>query len=298
MASSSKRDLRLCPTRRAATAGLLAATLGGQALAADGLGARCAAIEARLGGRIGVVALQPSTGRRAGWRPHERFPMCSTFKLLAAADVLSRVDAGRERLDRNVPYGEKDLLDYAPVTRAHVKEGAMTLGALCAAMVELSDNTAANLVLAGIGGPQGYTRFVRRIGDGFTRLDRTEPELNSALPGDPRDTTTPEAMAGSLERVLLGPVLSPASRALLVHWLKEGKVGAQRLRSGLPAGWTAGDKPGTGAKGSTNDIGILWPPGGGPILATAYFTGSEAPLEAREAALAEVGRAIAAWSAA
>ncbi len=195
-----------------------------------------------------------------------------------------------------MPYGEKDLLPNAPTTEAHVKQGGMPMGELCAAAIQLSDNTAANLILASLGGPQGYTRFCRRIGDRVTRLDRTETALNSAIPGDPRDTTTPGAMTTSLAKVLLGPVLTPASRAQLTAWIRGTQTGQGRLKAGLPSGWSLGHKTGAGQRGSTNDIGILWPPSGQPVLAAVYFTGSTARDEAREAAIAEAAAAIAAWA--
>ena len=147
---------------------------------------RIAAIEARMGGRIGVAALDISNSKRLNYRTEERFPMCSTFKFLAAAAVLKRVDEKQEKLERFVPYGAKDILEYAPVTKEHLKEGGMTLGALCAAAIEQSDNTAGNLLLDAIGGPSGLTNFLRGLGDNITRLDRKEPELNSAVPGEAR----------------------------------------------------------------------------------------------------------------
>src|SRR5262245_28276903 len=153
-----------------------------------------ATIEARTGGRTGVAALDTGSGKRLDYRAEERFPMCSTFKLLAAAAVLKRVDEKQEQLDRFVSYDPKDILEYAPVTKAHLKEGGMTLGALCAAAIEESDNTAGNLLLDAIGGPPGVTNFARSLGDQVTRLDRKEPDLNSAIPGDDRDTTTPGSM--------------------------------------------------------------------------------------------------------
>ncbi len=297
MASSDKRVTVPGPTRRAAAAGLLLGlAAAGSARAAPAFEARIAAIEARRGGRLGVAVIDTGSGRSAGRRAHERFPMCSTFKLLAVAAVLARVDAGHERLDRWVRFGKADLLENAPVTSAHAAAAGMPLGELCAAAIDYSDNTAANLILASLGGPAGYTRFVRSLGDRFTRLDRTEPTLNTSIPGDPRDTTTPAAMTGSLRAVLVGDALSAGSRERLIGWLKGNQTGGHRLRAGLPRTWTVGDKTGTGAHGSTNDIGILWPPGRAPLLVAAYFTGSDAPIAEREAALAEVGRAIAAWA--
>lgn len=254
-----------------------------------------AEIERRVGGRLGIVAVDVRRGRRLARRADERFPMCSTFKWLLAAQVLSRVDQGAERLDRRLRYGPADLLDHAPVTRAHVGEGAMSVEALCAAAVRYSDNTAANLLLAAVGGPGGLTGYLRRIGDPVTRLDRTEPALNSARPGDPRDTTTPEAMAANLRRVLLGSVLSDASRQRLAEWLVGNTTGAGKLRAGLPGRWRVGDKTGMCANGSTNDVAIAWPDRDRPVLIAAYLTGSAAPVGERDAVLAEVGRLVAGW---
>jgi len=248
--------------------------------------------ERRAGGRLGVAAIDTATGKRIGWRADERFPMCSTFKALMVACVLQKVDRGQERLDRLVSYGKADLLDYAPVARAHVGEGGMKLSELAAAVIELSDNTAANLLLDSIGGPAGYTRFARTIGDTHTRLDRNEPALNTSIPGDVRDTTTPGAMADDLNRVLLGDALSPASRKLLTGWMIACRTAGNRIPAGLPKGWISGNKTGTGQNGSTNDIAIVWPPGRKPILLAVYYTGSKADMKARETVLADVARIV------
>jgi beta-lactamase class A len=258
----------------------------------EALRRRFAEIEARSGGRLGVSALDLQTGLRAGHRAEERFPLCSTFKLLAAAAVLARVDAGRESLERRVAYAAADLVAYSPVTERRVGEGGMTLDALCAAAITLSDNTAGNLLLSAIGGPPGLTAYLRSLGDPVTRLDRTEPDLNEARPDDPRDTTTPGAMLDTLNRLLRGPALSDASRAHLLGWLRDNKTGATRLRARLPADWRVADKTGTGEHGTANDVGILAPPAGEPILVTAYLTGSTASSEARNAAIAEVAQAL------
>src|SRR5262245_55080415 len=173
---------------------------------------RILSIEQRTGAPIGVAALDTGSSKRLDYRSEERFPMCSTFKFLAAAAVLKGVDDGKEKLDRFVPYEAKDILEYAPVTKAHLNEGGMTLDALCAAAIEQSDNTAGNLLLDTIGGPGGLTNFARSTGDETTRLDRKEPELNSAIPGDERDTTTPAAMCADMQRFVFGSVLSESSR--------------------------------------------------------------------------------------
>lgn len=248
------------------------------------------AIENRVGGRLGVFAFDTGNGRSIAYRAAERFPMCSTFKSLAVAAVLARVDAGQERLARRVPYTHRDLLDYAPVTRAHAGQGWMTIEALCQAAIELSDNTAANLLLASLGGPHAVTRYARSLGDEVTRLDRTEPSLNEYKPGELRDTTSPEAMARDWERILVGEALSAHSRNLLRGWLIADKTGLDCIRAGVPKDWVAGDKTGSGENGTRNDVAILKPPGRTPIIVAAYLTGATAFSSARNAALAEVGR--------
>ena len=254
---------------------------------------RLAEIEAREGGRLGVVVRDTGAGATIEHRADERFPMCSTFKLLTAAAALKRVDDGAERLDRTIAYGPNDLLEYAPVAKAHVAEGGMTVADLCAAAIDWSDNTAGNLVLQSIGGPSGFTAFARSLGDEVTRLDRNEPTLNEATPGDPRDTTSPRAMATSMQKVLVGDALSDTSRHQLQTWLIGDKVGGKRLRAGLPPSWRVGDKTGTGERGSTNAIAIIWPPGRAPLIATVYYTESSAPIDARNTVHKEIGGLIA-----
>jgi len=248
------------------------------------------ALERRYGGRLGVSILDTGTGKRVGHRADERFPMCSTFKFLAAAQVLARVDRGEERLDRRIVYSKDDLVVYSPVTEKHVGEPGMSLAELCHATVTLSDNTAGNLLLASFGGPAGLTAFARSLGDDVTRLDRWETELNEAIPGDPRDTTSPAAMLDDMRSLLLGDTLSPASRKRLADWLVATSTGSQRVRGGLPKDWRAGDKTGTSDNGVTNDIAIAWPPGRAPLLVTAYYAEYAQPKEARNAVIAEVGR--------
>jgi beta-lactamase class A len=254
---------------------------------------RLAEIEGRQGGRLGVFVRDTGTGATIEHRADERFPMCSTFKLLAAAAALKRVDEGVERLDRTIAFGPGDLLDYAPIAKAHAAEGAMTIADLCAAAIDWSDNTAANLVLQAIGGPAGLTQFARSLGDNVTRLDRNEPSLNEATPGDPRDTTSPRAMAEDMHKVLLGDALSDASRRQLQTWLIGDKVGDKRLRAGLPSSWRIGDKTGSGERGSTNTIAIIWPPDRTPLIATVYYTESSGPMDARNAIHKEIGSLIA-----
>jgi beta-lactamase class A len=257
------------------------------------LGATLSAIEADSGGRLGVAVLDTATGARCGHRADERFAMCSTFKLLAAGAILARVDGGRERLDRRIRFAADRLVAYSPVTREHAGRGGMTLGELCEAAITYSDNTAANMLLAALGGPTAITAYARTLGDRATRLDRIEPELNQAAPGDPRDVTTPAAMLGNLRRLTLRDALTPASRDQLTRWLRANKTGDARLRAQLPAGWRVGDKTGSGGHGSTNDVGLLWPPDRAPILVAVYLTQTEAPPDRRDATVAAVGRAVA-----
>jgi len=254
---------------------------------------RILSIEQRTGARIGVAALDTGNGKRLDYRSEERFPMCSTFKFLAAAAVLKRVDGGQEKLDRFVSYDAKDILEYAPVTKAHLEDGGMTLGALCAAAIEQSDNTAGNLLLDTIGGPIGLTKFARSIGDETTRLDRKEPELNSATPGDERDTTSPASMCAGMQALLLGNVLSESSRHRLEDWLQHNETGSQMIRAGVPKTWIVGDKTGRCGNGPTNDVAIIRPPGHAPIVVAIYSIGSTASADDRAAALAETARVIA-----
>lgn len=251
------------------------------------------AIEAKVGGRIGVFALDTGSGRELGHRADERFAMCSTFKWVLAAAVLARVDRGQLSLEDRIGYRESDLLEYAPVTRAHLAEGSLSVDALAGAAVTVSDNTAANLLLAKIGGPAGFTKFVREQGDATTRLDRDEPTLNQNAPGDPRDTTSPRAMVGLMRKVLCDDALSSASRERLFGWLRACETGKRRLRAGLPDGWLAGDKTGTGERGSANDVAIVWPPNRGPILIAAYMSDGDAELDGLSAAHADIGRLVA-----
>jgi len=250
-----------------------------------------AELEGRAGSRIGFAAVDLSRNKRVEYKAQERFPMCSTFKVLAVATVLKQVDQKKEKLDRFVRYGEAQLLAYAPVTREHVKEGGMTIEALCAAAIEKSDNTAANLLLETIRGPKGLTEFARALGDDFTRLDRTEPDLNNWVEGDDRDTTTPAAMCNDLELLLTSDVLTEASRTRLESWMRANETGSTLIRASLPADWRVGDKTGRSGNGATNDIAVVRPPTGGPIFLAIYTLDSAEPSEAREHLVAEVAKA-------
>jgi beta-lactamase class A len=261
-----------------------------------------AALERRAGGRLGVCCLDTASGRLAGQRLDERFAMCSTFKLPLAEVVLREADQGRLRLDERLAYGEKDLVANAPVTRAHVAAGAMTIEALAEAAQTTSDNTAANLLLRKLGGPAGFTALLRASGDTVTRLDRLEPELNLVLAGEVHDTTTPRAMAKTAARFLTGGLLAAESRDRLVSWMVATTTGMKRIRAGLPVGWKAGDKTGTALADvmtdKYNDVAVAWPPGRAPMIVAAYFDSARKSSGMRDEdqmVLAEVGRIAAAW---
>lgn len=245
------------------------------------------------GARLGVAVLDTGSGHRIGFDADARYAMASTFKAPLAAAVLARADAGALSLDDPVRFGTADLLEYAPVVRAAVGRGSLTVRQLCAAAVEVSDNSAANLLLGLIGGPVGFTRFVRAAGDCSTRLDRIESELNANTPGDPRDTTTPAAMTDLMRALLVGRVLAPSSAALLRDWMVGSTTGRERLRAGLPPDWRVGDKTGTGERGAVNDVAVAWPPGRAPIFIACYQSGGDADRPVRNLAHARVAKLVA-----
>ncbi|MGD6752940.1 class A beta-lactamase [Streptomyces sp. BH105] len=277
-------------TRRAilATATAVGATaLAGSATAqaetrtgpADG---RFAALEHRHGARLGVFAHDIGTGRTVRYRADERFPMCSTFKTLAVAAVLRDLDKDGEFLARRVHYTQADIdrAGGAPVTGEpeNLAHG-MTVAELCGAAISYSDNTAANLLMERLGGPAAVTRFVRSTGDRTTRLDRWEPELNSAEPGRITDTSTPRAIGTTYARLVLGDALAPADRDRLTKWLLANTTSGERFRAALPADWLLGDKTGTGRYGTANDVGIAWTPDGAPVILSVLSTKPDEAVE-------------------
>jgi beta-lactamase class A len=280
--------------RQLCLAGLLMPSLG-FAQSPD-LQQRCAALQARVGGRIGVFALHTGSRQQFAFQAEQRFAMCSTFKLLLAAAVLARVDSGRLDLNQRVRFGPRDMVDHAPVTGALLQAGSvsasLSVGDLCAAMVEVSDNPAANLLLPLVGGPAGLTRTLRELGDQVTRLDRIEPALNSNLPDDPRDTATPASYVGLMERLLCSEYLSEELRHQLLVWMNSSTTGLQRLRAGAPPDWPAGDKTGTGPNGAANDVAIFFPPKQAPMLLAVFMSGSDKSLSELNAVHAELARLV------
>ncbi|MAS41181.1 MAG: class A beta-lactamase [Porticoccaceae bacterium] len=253
---------------------------------------RLAEIEASVKGHLGVGILDTKTGAFYGRRVNERFPLCSTFKFLAAAMILERVDRGVEQLDRRITFTKSDLAPYSAVTKNRTGAKGMTLGELCAAAIAFSDNTASNLMLSSLGGPKALTQFLRSLGDKATRVDRLLPAASKVSPGDPRDGTTPRAMAYTTQRLLFGNVLSKASETQLIDWLVSSQTGDARLRAGLPKDWRVGDKTGT-CSGATNDVAVIWPPDRPPIIIAAYLNDTNATAAKRDAALADVARVAA-----
>lgn len=249
--------------------------------------------ERQTGGRVGFFAQDIATSRTIAWRAGERFALCSTFKASLAALVLSRVDGGKDSLERSVPFRQQDLLAYAPVAKTHVAEGSMTIGQMCEAIVEVSDNTCANLLLREVGGPPALTRFWRGLGDAHSRLDHDEPALNRTRPGHPQDTTTPAAMAATLRKLAAGEALAPASRERLVEWLVASPTGANKLRAGLPAAWRTGDKTGSNGSDASGDIAVTWPTAGRPIVVAAYLQGGTPSVQQQETVFRQLGQHVA-----
>lgn len=290
-----------------AAAGLLAASSAARAVQAHPPFATTtqalADLERRTGGRLGVGLLDTASGLTTGHRLDERFAMCSTFKLPLAAAILREIDHGRLRADQWVAYGQADMVSHAPVTSEHLARGGMAVAALAEATQTTSDNPAANLLLKLIGGPAGFTAILRTTGDTTTRLDRFEPQMNDVTGQDPRDTTTPAAIAKTTAHLLTSDWLSPGSRGTLADWMVATTTGKRRIRAGLPGEWRAGDKTGTamapGMRDKYNDIAIAWPPGKAPIVITAFLetrNSQRAIRDEDQAVLAEVGRIATAWS--
>ena len=230
-----------------------------------------AALEQAAGGRLGVAAWRQGGEQRVAYRADERFPLASTFKAMLAGAVLARSVSQPGLLDQHVRYEKKELVTYSPITEKHLADG-MRVADLCAATLQYSDNSAANFLMKILGGPQAVTAFARSIGNTVFQLERWETELNSAIPGEVRDTASPASMAHSLQQLLLGNSLPAPQRRQLDAWMRGNTTGDKRIRAGVPAGWQVADKTGSGAYGSVNDIGVAYPPGGAPLVIAVYYT--------------------------
>ena len=275
-------DRCFAPRRRSLLLGAGAAlALAHRGLAASAAADRFAELEHSAGARIGVAGLNTGTAAAVGHRADERFAFCSTFKLLAVSAILTRSRSDPALLARRIEYTAQDLVPYSPVSSQHAGEG-MTVAAICAAALQYSDNTAANLMIRLLGSPDAVTSFARSIGDTAFRLDRWETALNAAVPGDPRDTTTPAAMMSDLQRAALGDLLGPPDRERLVTWMRGCTTGLRRIRAAVPAGWLVGDKTGSGDYGTANDIAVIWPPGRAPVVLAIYTTQATKDAPARD----------------
>lgn len=250
------------------------------------------ALESSVPGRLGVCALDTSNNKLFCYRAKERFPLCSTFKVMDVAAILKKSITNPGLLQKKIVYTKSDLVsEWNPITKQHVTDG-MTIEELCAAAISYSDNSAANFLADQLGGASVITAFARSIDDFDFRLDHLEPDLNSATPGDPHDTTTPEAMTQSLRKITLGTILPPSSCTQLQTWLKENTTGNTCIRAGVPIGCTVGDKTGSGDYGTRNDIAVLWPAKGSPIVLSIYFTQFQQDAPKRDDVIAAATRIV------
>ncbi|GJM11610.1 MAG: beta-lactamase [Pseudohongiella sp.] len=251
-------------------------------------------VEENLGARLGFAVLDEESGRRWTFQADQRFPMCSTFKVLASAAFLTRVDRGEDSLDRRVVISTDDLVSYSPLTETRTGGQGMIMAEICEAALTLSDNTAGNIILESIGGPAGVTDFARSIEDEVSRLDRWETDLNEALVGDERDTTSPNAIVHSLRELFLGSALSDSSKNQLTQWMVANKTGDAKIRAGLPVTWVVGDKTGGGDNGTMADVAIVWPENRQPLIVAIYMTETSASFDDRNAGIAEIAKALSA----
>lgn len=251
--------------------------------------AEFAALERTSGGRLGVDAYDTANGMQISYRASERFPMCSTFKIVLVGAILAQSTRNEGFLQRHVTYAQSEVVSNSPVSGKHVADG-MTVAELCGAAIRYSDNTAANLLIRLLGGPSAVTSFARSIGDSEFRLDRYETELNTAIPGDMRDTSTPAAMGRSLRALVLGDALPQHQRKLLEDWLRGSTTGAHRIRAGVSADWQVGDKTGSGEYGTSNDAALLWPSTRAPVSLVVYYTQSEPTAKWKDEVIASAAR--------
>lgn len=248
-------------------------------------------LEKNSGGRLGVALINTENNDLTLYRADERFAMCSTSKVVAVSALLKKSESDKTILEKNIALHEAELVTWSPVTEKNITTG-MTLGALSAATLQYSDNTAMNSILNYLGGPSAVTAFARSIGDEKFRQDRAEPELNTAIPGDERDTSTPLAMATTLQKLTLGDALATPQQQQLVEWLKGNTTGAASIKAGLPEGWTVGDKTGSGDYGTTNDIAVIWPPEKSPLILVIFFTQPLQDAQSRKDILVEATKIV------
>lgn len=269
---------------------LLGVFVSGYAVA-DPVTKKIEKIEKKLGATIGVSVYERDTKNTWSYKGNEHFPLMSTFKTFACAALLSDVDAGKVKLGKPVEIKQDMLVTYSPVTEKYVGK-EFTLRDACVAAMTMSDNTAANIVLDNIGGPKGLTRFMLRIGDNHTRLDRMEPTLNEAVPGDMRDTTTPDAITLSLNKILFEDVLTEHSKKQLKQWMMDNKVSDGLVRSVLPEGWKIADRSGAGGFGSRGITAVIWSETRPPVILSIYLSQTDASFDSRNQAIAEIGKEI------
>jgi beta-lactamase class A len=267
------------------------ASKGDAAVAAQ---AKLAKLEQTLAGRLGVFALNTANGKQLNYRGDEYFPMCSTFKVILASAILKRSTQIDGLMQQRIKYQQSDLVTYSPITKQYIEDG-MKVDALCAAALQYSDNTASNLLMKILGGPGAVTTFARSVGDRQFQLDRWETALNSSIPGDRRDTSTPNAMVLSLQRLAFGDALEPRLQLQLRVWLQGNTTGAARIRAGVSADWQVGDKTGTGDYGTANDVALLWPPRRAPVVVAIYTTQGEKDAKARNDVIALAARIVVDW---
>ncbi len=248
--------------------------------------------ESQLNARIGMAVVDAQGTPVFGWRENERFPLTSTFKVLTCAALLDQLHKKHGSLEERVSLQPTELLDYSPIAKDYLPPETISLRKLCSAAVSYSDNTAANRLLTWLGGPAAVTQFMRSLDDNVTRLDRTEPTLNMATPGDVRDTTTPHHIVRSLRLLLASDVLTQIDRATLDNWMREDKVADALLRSTLPEGWAIADKTGAGGYGSRAIIAAVYPPHKPPFYVAIYITQTTASMKTADAVIAEIGRRL------
>ncbi|WP_299002379.1 class A beta-lactamase [uncultured Shewanella sp.] len=251
------------------------------------------ALENQYGGRIGLSLMNTQNNSAIHYRASERFPLASTFKVMAVAAMLKESESQPQLLAKKIAYTEQEVKDsgYAPITSKHLKTG-MTIEALCAAALQFSDNAAVNLLMQQLGGPDEVTAFARHIGDTQFNLTRWEPQLNLVYPGETQDTTTPNAMSLSLQKLVLGDILQKPQRDKLKNWLINNTTGDTKIRAMVPSTWIIGDKTGSGRFGATNDIAVLWPPKYNPFILSVYYVQQDIDAKNNNKIIREVTRSL------